>query len=118
MEKKSAVNLTVNRPLHMETGVTLEPGVYPGTSKQLGFPRSDDVVWTAPEYALQLGEAALRQMGNKYLRTATYDVTKYVKHGDISVAETDAPVEKSDEKTIDTDQDAQPGGSDRVTWNG
>jgi hypothetical protein len=118
MEKKSAVNLTVNRPLHMETGVTLEPGVYPGTSKQLGFPRTDDVVWTAPEYALQLGEAELRQMGNKYLRTATYDVTKYVKHGDISVAEADAQVEKDDEKATETDQDAQPSGPDRVTWNG
>jgi hypothetical protein len=118
MEKKSAVNLTVNRPLHMETGVTLEPGVYPGTSKQLGFPRTDDVVWTAPEYALQLGEAALRQMGNKYLRSATYDVTKYVKHGDISVAEADAQVEKVDEKATVPDQDTPPSGPDRVTWNG
>jgi hypothetical protein len=118
MEKKSTVSLTVNRPLHMETGVMLEPGVYLGTSKQLGFPRTDDVVWTAPEYALQLGEAALRQMGNKYLRSATYDVTKYVKHGDISVAEADAPVEKVDEKATEPDQDTPPSGPDRVTWNG
>jgi hypothetical protein len=63
MEKTNAVSLTVNRKLVIEAGVTLVPGVYAGTSKQLGFPRVEDVNWTAPEYTLELTQAQLRDVG-------------------------------------------------------
>src|SRR4051794_12296598 len=89
MQKTEAVSLTVNRQIELETGVVLTPGVYGCTSTQLGFPRVDDVSWTNPEYTLILDEAQLREMGNKYLRTTTYNVTKLVKFGDISISEVD-----------------------------
>src|SRR5882762_7429371 len=89
MQKTNAVSLTVNHQIELERGVVLAPGIYAGTSTQLGFPRVDDISWTKPEYTLKLDEAQLREMGIKYLRTATYGVTQFVKYGDISVLAAD-----------------------------
>ena len=85
MEKKNVVNLTVIREIDIEAGVTLVPGSYTGIATQLGFPRVDDIAWTAPEYAVQLDELQLRDMGSRYRRATTYDVTKFVRFGDINV---------------------------------
>jgi hypothetical protein len=54
MEKTNSVSFTVNRQIEIEAGVILSPGAYYGTSKQLGFPRVDEMTWTKPEYTLEL----------------------------------------------------------------
>jgi acetyltransferase-like isoleucine patch superfamily enzyme len=86
MEKTNSVSFTVNRQIEIGAGVILSPGAYYGTSQQLGFPRVHDMTWTKPEYTLELGELELRSLGNQYLRSAKYNVTKFVDFGDITVA--------------------------------
>jgi hypothetical protein len=93
MYRVKGVRFVVNRPVMLEPGLTLPCGDYTGTLRQLGFPRVEEVVWTPPEYLLALSDEQAREFGTKYLRGSTYEVTKFVKFGDISVSDTEEPTE-------------------------
>ncbi len=88
--RETAVWLRVELPVEIETGVNLPAGDYRGTETCIGLPMmGGQVSWTKPEYKLELTADQIASFGGKYdpkLISTTYDVSKFIWRGDISVS--------------------------------
>jgi hypothetical protein len=87
-QRDESVILIVVTPIELEPGLVLPSGSYRGTSKQLGFPRTDCIGWTRPEIFIRLTGDRLIGMGMKYVHHATlmeYELTRYVSLGAVTV---------------------------------
>jgi hypothetical protein len=88
--RKSIVQLIAAAPVELEPGIVMKAGTYTGEMKQLGLPTmGGQISWTAPEYkiefdAQQLSHMGMVNVGN--LMSIEYDVTKFVRSGQIKVA--------------------------------
>jgi hypothetical protein len=82
------VSLTANAPVEIEAGVVLPAGTYTGEEKKLGVTAWGGQSWTKPRYMLPLTAEQLNAMGAKVSATLTshYDVTAFVKRGQILVS--------------------------------
>jgi len=80
-QRDQSVTLTVVTPIELELGVVLRSGSYVGRLQQRGFPRTDRIDWTRPEYFIRLTGEQLIGIGMKYVRhdiSMEYELTKFV----------------------------------------
>jgi hypothetical protein len=74
--------------VHLEPGVLLPAGNYEGTIKETSFEDGEgQTKWTDPHYMIELGADELESMGRKFTSeiSVEYDVSKFVRGGDILV---------------------------------
>ena len=88
--RKKAVRLKAASEVEIQHGWRLPAGVYPATLQQIVVPIMDGLKnWTAPEYFMDLTEDQIsRFMGEKFnpnILYAEYDVTKFVRLGQLTV---------------------------------
>ncbi len=76
MAREMMVRLAVTRPVEIKQGLVLPPGTYDGISRRTRVATQDGVTWTEPEYRVDV---------QKDLMSLDYDVTKFVRAGDILV---------------------------------
>ena len=85
------VQFIVHDDVKIEPEVVLPAGHYHGEEKQIGVNLLEGMNWTNPTYHLELSADDLESMGAKNigrLVSVTYDLTKFVRSGDIGVMET------------------------------
>jgi hypothetical protein len=86
--RRGDVLLEVKAPVELEAGVVLPAGSYNGTSKETGLQTDQGVSWTSPTYHIELTSDQLVALGAKNVDhpvSTEYDLTKYVRSGEIEV---------------------------------
>jgi hypothetical protein len=85
--RNTPVRLSATHELAIDSGVTLPAGIYPGRKREIGLEKLAGVEWNAPEYWIDLKAEQLGGPGKpQNLSSASYDVTKFVRTGDMVVA--------------------------------
>lgn len=87
--RKQSVCLTAGTSVELEPDVVMPPGNYRGQSKQLGMATLNGVSWTQPEYTVEFSGQQLAAMGMKNasnIISIDYDITKYVRLGQITIS--------------------------------
>ena len=74
MEETREVVLTASHAVELEPGVVLPPGRHPATETRASLGTMGQVTLAKPEYWVTLRE-----------RSAKYDVTKFVRSGELAV---------------------------------
>ncbi|WP_454616507.1 hypothetical protein [Bradyrhizobium cenepequi] len=87
--RRQSVRLDTGMSIELEPGVVMPPGSYRGQSKQLGMATLNGVSWTQPEYTVEFSGQQLAAMGMQNasnIISIDYNVTKYVRLGQIAVS--------------------------------
>lgn len=83
------VTLSASNKIEIDRGIILPPGSYDGIERQAGLEMLDRTRWSEPEYKIEITALQLATMGankNGQLLPTEFDVTKFVRAGQLTVA--------------------------------
>ncbi len=82
------ITLSAADKVEIERGIVLPPGSYDAIERQAGLELVDRTRWSEPEYRIEITADQLARMGAKngeQLLSMEYDVTKFVRWGQLTV---------------------------------
>ena len=82
------ITLSAASDIEIERGIVLPPGSYEGIERQAGLELIDRTRWNAPEYKIEITSDQLARLGAgsaRQLLSTEYDVTKFVRWGQLTV---------------------------------
>jgi hypothetical protein len=82
-----AVTLEAKQAVELEPSIVVPPGYYPAIEERSGLETiGGDVTWTEPRYKIEFSAKELAKLGVKGASRifVRYDVTKFVRSGELS----------------------------------
>jgi hypothetical protein len=82
------ITLSAANNIEIERGIVLPPGSYDGIERQAGLEMVDRTRWSEPEYKIEITADQFARMGANnagQLLSIEYDVTKFVRWGQLTV---------------------------------